>query len=233
MERRGSLRGESGNERTSVKMTDLSVAILQRVSSDVSAFADGRDIPKDTLDSFIVSLEFVYRELVVMETTSQLTDTQSEAVAIVRTCLSTLRSIDELRTYVATGSLHPVQPVQTGLVGRPSFQVSPDQLSFLVENGFSVPQMADMIGVSVRTIRRRMSEFGLSIQAQYSTITNSELDRIVSEIQAQFPLCGNRQMQGHLLSRGYRIQQSRIRESQRRVDPDGAIIKAFACPQQT
>ena len=35
-----------------------------------------------TLDSFIVSLEFVYRELVVMKTTSQLTDTQSEAVAL-------------------------------------------------------------------------------------------------------------------------------------------------------
>ena len=175
-----------------------------------------------TLNSFIVSLEFVYRELVVMETTSQLTDTQSEAVVIVRTCLSTLRSIDELRTYFETGSLHPVQPVQTGLVGRPSFEVSSDQLSFLVENGFSVPQMADMIGVSVRTIRRSMSEFGLSIRAQYS---NSELDRIVSEMQAQFPLCSTRQMQGHLLSRGYCIQQSHIRESQRRVDPDGAIIR--------
>ena len=32
-------------------------------------------------------------------------------------------------------------------------------------------------------------------------------------------------MQGHLLSRGYRVQQNRIRESQRRVDPEGAIIR--------
>lgn len=70
-----------------------------------------------------------------------------------------------------------------------------------------------------------MSEFGLSIQAQYSDITDQELDRIVYEIQRQFPMCGNRQMLGHLLSRGYRIQQSHIRESQRRVDPDGAVIR--------
>ena len=103
--------------------------------------------------------------------------------------------------------------------------ISPNQLSFLIENGFSVPQMADMIGVSVRTVQRRMSEFGLSIRAQYSAITNTELDRLVSEFQIQFPLCGNRQMQGHLLARGYRVQQSRVRESQRRVDPGGAIVR--------
>ena len=61
-----------------------------------------------------------------------------------------------------------------------------------------------MIGVSVR----RMDDFGLSIRAQYSSITDSELDRVVNEIKIQFPMCGNRQMHGHLLSRGYRIQQS-------------------------
>lgn len=70
-----------------------------------------------------------------------------------------------------------------------------------------------------------MTEFGLSIRAQYSIITNAELDGIVREIQGQFLMCGNRQMQGYLLSRGYRIQQSRIRESQRRVDPEGSIIR--------
>ena len=85
--------------------------------------------------------------------------------------------------------------------------------------------MADMLGVSVRTVRRRMCEYGLSIRAQYTTISNEELDGIVRVIQQQFPMCGNRQMQGHLLSRGIRIQQSRIRESQRRVDPDGALIR--------
>ena len=163
-------------------------------------------------------LEFVYRELIVFG--NNLSNTQSEA--IVSTCLSTLRFFAELRTFFEAGSLHPVQLVQTGLVGRPRIEVSPDQLSFLIENEFSVLQVADMI-VSVQTVRRRMTRFGLSIQAQYSI--NAELDAIVREIQGQFLMCGNRQMQGHLLSRGYRIQQSRIRESQRRGDPDGSIIR--------
>ena len=95
-----------------------------------------------------------------------------------------LNSIQELRTFLETVSVYAVQPVQTGAVGRPSIDVSPNQPSFLIENGFSVPQMADMIGVSVRTVQRRMSEFGLSIRAQYSAITNTELDRLVSEFQS-------------------------------------------------
>ena len=206
-------------------MAGLSVAVLRRVSSDLSSFADGRDVPEDVLDSFIVSLEFVYRELVVLETTSQLTQPQSEALGIVRNCLSTLISMQERQVVFGDDSFYSVQPILTGAVGRPSFDVSPYQLSFLIENEFSVPQIADMIGVSIRSIRRRMSEFGLSIRAHYSTITDNELDTLVSELQAQYPLCGNRQMQGHLLSLGYRIQQSRVRESQRRVDPDGAVIR--------
>ena len=116
-------------------------------------------------------------------------------------------------------------PVLTGTVGRPCFQIPRDQLTYLIENGFSVPQISEMIGVSIQTIHRRMSEYGLSISAQYSILTDYELDSIVSDIQSQFPMCGNRQMQGHLLSRRYRVQQTRIREAQRRIDPQGAIIR--------
>ena len=32
-------------------MADFSVAVLRRVSSDMSSFSDGRDIPEDVLDS--------------------------------------------------------------------------------------------------------------------------------------------------------------------------------------
>ena len=70
-----------------------------------------------------------------------------------------------------------------------------------------------------------MSEYGLSIHALYSQITDSELDIMVTGIQTQFPMCGNRQMQGHLLAHGIRVQQHRIREAQRRVDPCGSVMR--------
>ena len=74
-------------------------------------------------------------------------------------------------------------------------------------------------------MRRRLSEYGISISAQYSTVSDDQLDEIVAEIQQQFPLCGNRQMLGHLLARGLRVQQIRVREAQRRVDPEGSVMR--------
>lgn len=86
-----------------------------------------------------------------------------------------------------------------------------------------------MIGASIRTIRRRMTEYGLSIRSQYSTLTDSELDQLVISIQDQFPMCGNRQMYGQLLSQGHRVQQCKIRESQRRTCPEGTMMRRLGC----
>ena len=82
-----------------------------------------------------------------------------------------------------------------------------------------------MIGVSERTIHRRMSEYGLSIQSTYSEMTNLELDSVIADIHWEFTMCGNKQMGGHLLSRGIRVQQHRIRESMRRIDPEGTLAR--------
>ena len=68
-----------------------------------------------------------------------------------------------------------------------------------------------MLGVSVRTVHRRMSEYGLSITAQYTDLSDDDLDQLVTDIQDQFPMCGNRKMHGHLLSHGVRVQQCTIR----------------------
>ena len=115
--------------------------------------------------------------------------------------------------------------VESGSVGRPRFNIPRSQLVYLVENRFTVPQIASIIGVSVRTIFRRMEEYGISISTQYSEITDDELNEVTREIQSAFPMCGNRQMQGHLLSRGLRVQQTRIRDSQRRIDPHGTLVR--------
>ena len=59
----------------------------------------------------------------------------------------------------------------TGTVGRPRFDIPREQLRLLIESHFKVPQMADMIGVSERTIHHRMSENNLSIHSTYSEMT--------------------------------------------------------------
>ena len=85
--------------------------------------------------------------------------------------------------------------------------------------------MAQLLGVSVSTIRRHMLSFNISICATYSLISDTDLDGIVSDVQQQFPNWGNRQMYGYLFSQNIRVQYSRVGELQSRVDPDGSMMR--------
>eukprot|EP00794_Sanderia_malayensis_P012555 gene12556-13842_t len=53
--------------------------------------------------------------------------------------------------------------IVTGSKGRPSFNISKDQLELCFSHGFSTEKIGEMIGVSSRTIKRRMKEYGLEI----------------------------------------------------------------------
>ena len=75
-------------------------------------------------------------------------------------------------------------------------------MKMLLEH-FTVPQKANMLGVSVSTVRRRMAEFDLPVSATFATLTDDELDSLVSDIQHHFTKCGNCQMEGQLLARGF------------------------------
>ena len=109
--------------------------------------------------------------------------------------------------------------------GRPRLDVSNTQLEYLLHLGFSCPKIANLLGVSLSTIRRRMTDCNLSVSSVYSQITDDELDKFVADIKHAFPNCGYRLMHGHLLNQGHRIAQMRIRESLHRVDPDGSVLR--------
>ena len=46
-------------------------------------------------------------------------------------------------------------------------------------------RLSEMLGMSARTIQRRMAEYGLSSN-NYSDLSEEELDRMVTEITEQF-----------------------------------------------
>ena len=73
-------------------------------------------------------------------------------------CLSSAQQSSVL-TYRADRSF-------TGRRGRPPFNVSEDQLIFLVDNGFAVPKISELMGISKRTVERRMSMFGIRISGE-------------------------------------------------------------------
>lgn len=84
--------------------------------------------------------------------------------------------------YCRTGSALKYS-IYKWLVDLHSFVVSTEQLSFLIEDGFYVLLIADMFGVSIRIVRRRMNELGLKSvplippqqtpYAQYSAVADS------------------------------------------------------------
>ena len=89
-----------------------------------------------------------------------------------------------------------------------------------------------MMGVSVSTIRRRMADLDIRISDMYTTISDSDLDERVGQIKEYYPNHGSRMLQGQLKSQGIRVQRHRIRESLRRMDPLGCMLRWFNAVQR-
>jgi hypothetical protein len=73
-----------------------------------------------------------------------------------------------------------------------------------------------------------MNDFDIRIGNCYSNIGDRDLESIVNNIVCDFPNVGYKWMSGLLLSRGLRIQQNRVRESMRRVDPRGTLFRTLS-----
>jgi hypothetical protein len=128
---------------------------------------------------------------------------------------------------VETGVSAGTMQIFSQTPGRQKFNIPYEQLNFLVERGFTTVKMAELLGVSVRTIEPRFQEFGLSVRATYTEITDVQLDETVCKIMVTFPNTGYKRMSGYLRSRGIRIQQKQVREAMRCIDPEGTILRAL------
>ena len=115
----------------------------------------------------------------------------------------------------------------SGNRGAPKFHVAKNHLEYLLENNFTTTQIANMLNISVRTVKRRMKEFGLSIRSMYTAIGDEDLDKIVENYLKDFPNTGYKRMKGFLTSNHLRVQEIRVRECMRRVDPEGVILRAL------
>ena len=111
--------------------------------------------------------------------------------------------------------------------GRPKFLISKEQLEFYLEYSFTVPRIANMLNTSKSTIKRRLKEFGLKKGLCFSTISDEELDNCIISILNRFPNCGYKKMRGFLRAKNTNVQERRVRESMRRVDPEGVLFRAL------
>ena len=110
---------------------------------------------------------FFYR-LIGAYTTSQLSSSQRVSCDIVQTSLAALRQLQERNQQSRSIGRPHTTSSNWSHVGRPSYIILADNLAFLIENRFTVPQITDMIGVSVRTIRRKMSYWTICTTAVFN-----------------------------------------------------------------
>ena len=143
---------------------------------------------------------------------------------IVEECARALSMLYRLNTE-REQHLPAIRFVNCAGPGRPQYNISFEQLEHLLHLQFDCPTIASMLGVSLRTIRRRMAEYNMTVRLCYSDIADEDLVQTVREIKEQFSNCGYRMMDGLLRQRGIRVQQMRLREVMHNTDPNGTVVR--------
>ena len=129
-------------------------------------------------------------------------------------------------------SNNKVKVVYSGNVGRPSIVIDEEQIAGLRSLRMSWTKIAELLGISVETLRRKRQSFhnpGLS----YVDMSDNELDDVVLDLLRKHLCSGERLLQGHLLSNGHLIQRARVRESMNRIDRSNRFLmqeKSFEGP---
>ena len=109
--------------------------------------------------------------------------------------------------------------------GRPLIPIQESQIRFYIDHNFSVQHIADMMHCSRRTVERRMQDYGISSRSRYSTISDSELEAVISSFVSSNLNLGERSVDGLLRSQSVVIQRQRLWDAMRAVDPEGVQLR--------
>lgn len=105
----------------------------------------------------VCKVDFLQRMLVNLDIDDFITETIGRAHSLL---------VEIERTENSYGG-YSASVQQDGRCGRPSYVISKEQLSYLTEQGFKLQEIATMLDVSCRTVKRRMMSYGLSVSGTY------------------------------------------------------------------
>ena len=179
---------------------------------------ESEQVGKNVVDYVHRKLEQIWREMFQLTQVNVVNET---ALTCISDAIACLQRFDELE--LSTGYRSPL--LNDGNTGRPKFNILPTQLEFFLANGFTGTAIAAMLGVSLRTVRRRIAEHGLLKNVFRSAITDAELDDVVNNIMEQFPNIGYSRLEGELRRRNILIPRVRCRETLRKLDPVGVVVR--------
>lgn len=177
-----------------------------------------QNLDSDRLDAVIFRLEQLASHVIRLCDINLVDD---EIQHLVMDTMLKLQRVEQLNT----GGPFTVEVVHSGRPGRPCLDISRDQLNYFLTYELSVPDIAQALGVSQSTLFRRMQKYGLSVRQNVAPMSDEELDEKVKGILEEFPNAGCRRVISQLTVAGLKPSQMRVRESMRRVDPEGVAVR--------
>ena len=188
-------------ERLETKIS--SVALIRR------SFADA--LSRSGLTAQQISIVHHYKELL-----DELIMNLNEVLTEVNNCLD------------SSGISYHSSTVHNGRRGRPRFEVTADQLEYLVSLSFSWTCIARMLGISRMTLYRRRVQFGMLQRGR--TIGYNELLVLLQQIRKEFPSIGEVMVLGKLRALGYHVLRDQLRRGIRETDPINTALRAITGP---
>lgn len=140
---------------------------------------------------------------------------------------SVLLPLQDHLSHTAQQSEKPeAAKVYTGAGGRPRYEVDLERALQLHDMGNTWTDISKAMGVCRKTLFNHLEAAGLSKEGiAYAEISDEDLDQIVATINANHPLSGSIMVRGHLLASGLKVQLERVRDSLRRVDEEGVLLR--------
>ena len=138
---------------------DLQLQSAISAINDVVSRIDSLHEPSE-IGSIILRLEFINRMLVNLEVPDDVVNT------MLRLHDATKRIEARYNSHISAHNGYQASLDKTGRRGRPAFIITAEQLTFLLEQGFTVPVISVMLGVGKRTVERKMSELNLKVSGK-------------------------------------------------------------------
>ena len=108
------------------------------------------------------------------------------------------------------------------MAGRPSTEVDMKSVKYLKTIGMPMTDIAKLMGVSHQTLYNKIQVSGNpSGYATYTSISDRDLDQLVTRIKQHHRKNGEVMLAGYLTSEGVRVSRKRLRASIHHVDQAG------------
>ena len=132
------------------------IEAVDSIVDTLDKLMDSGDISND-FQTVVCKLDYLQRIVVNLD----LDESVSEMIGAAYAMMLELENHNQ-----AQGSGYEAPVKRNGGHGRPSYDISEEQLSLLLHQGFNSSDISQLLGDTVKTVKRRMSYYGLSVSGK-------------------------------------------------------------------